>query len=283
MSKEGSVTLEAIKSHQLKNEIISTSIINQVINRLGITFITNIATESGLEHHEVVKFYIAIREIFGMEKIWSIIDSMDFTEEWSKRLKLISKTLDFVESSIFWLISNAKHSLSLSELISFYQPIISIVRQNFKTTKQSQIELEMDFLNYMSVSIYSAKYIALKEMDYKIVAESFEKTLTLFGIDIISQTYESFLSSLATNVEKSAVKILFRKLMSSISDISYKLAKEAKQKSVDDQINQFTNSRSAIFSSYQNLVNNLQTKDGSDSKIAILSLIYDKIQLIELS
>ena len=63
--------------HPLKREIISTHVINSMLNRVGSTFVHRLMETTGAKPHEIVRAYLLTREIFGFVTLWQTIEALD--------------------------------------------------------------------------------------------------------------------------------------------------------------------------------------------------------------
>jgi len=67
----------AISTHRLKREIIATALANDVVNRVGITFVQQLAERSGYAPAVVVRSYLIVREAMKLPALWSQIEALD--------------------------------------------------------------------------------------------------------------------------------------------------------------------------------------------------------------
>ena len=68
---------ETIRGHQLRREIIATSVTNSTVNRVGITFVNQLTEEAGFEPSEIARAYSITRDTFGLRALWAEIESLD--------------------------------------------------------------------------------------------------------------------------------------------------------------------------------------------------------------
>ncbi|WP_179468487.1 NAD-glutamate dehydrogenase [Mycolicibacterium vinylchloridicum] len=62
-----------IRSHQLRREIITTMLVNDVVDIGGITFAYRVAEDTGVGYVDAVRTFVATDAIFGIGKIWQRI------------------------------------------------------------------------------------------------------------------------------------------------------------------------------------------------------------------
>ena len=66
-----------IARHPLKREIISTHVLNSMVNRVGSTFVHRLAEMTGAKPADVMRAYLLTREIFDYIAIWRAIEALD--------------------------------------------------------------------------------------------------------------------------------------------------------------------------------------------------------------
>ena len=66
-----------ITRHPLKREIIATQVLNSVVNRVGASFVHRMTEVSGALPSQIVRGYLAMREVFGHEALWQQIEALD--------------------------------------------------------------------------------------------------------------------------------------------------------------------------------------------------------------
>ncbi|MEB3032772.1 NAD-glutamate dehydrogenase [[Mycobacterium] nativiensis] len=59
-----------IRSHQLRREIVTTMLINDVVDTAGITYAYRITEDAGVDLIDAVRAYVATDAIFGVGKLW---------------------------------------------------------------------------------------------------------------------------------------------------------------------------------------------------------------------
>src|SRR5690606_36480463 len=68
---------EAIKRHQLRREIVATAVTNDIVNRMGITFVHEARETTGMDPEAVAAAYIVATEVLQMRTLWQQIEDLD--------------------------------------------------------------------------------------------------------------------------------------------------------------------------------------------------------------
>ena len=68
---------EQMGCHPLRREIIATHVTNEMINRVGSTFVHRMQEETGARAPDVVRAYLLTREIFDFVSFWQALEGLD--------------------------------------------------------------------------------------------------------------------------------------------------------------------------------------------------------------
>jgi glutamate dehydrogenase len=100
--------------HRLRREIISTALVNEVVNRGGTSFVFRAMEESGASAADVMRAYVVVREAYGLADIWAATEALD------NRVPTPAQTLVFLESrrlldrAVRWLVSTRRSPLDVA-------------------------------------------------------------------------------------------------------------------------------------------------------------------------
>ena len=120
--KLGSDYQAQIQSHRLRREIIATQVTNQLVNRLGPSFLSGMAEELGSTSAEVAHAFVAVCDIFDMPSIWTSIESLDnvVPAEIQTSMQILVRGL--VERAVHWLLRSRRRPESIDDLIAYFKP-----------------------------------------------------------------------------------------------------------------------------------------------------------------
>ena len=108
--------------HRLRREIISTALVNEVVNRGGTSFVFRAMEESGASAADVIRAYVVIREVFGLQDIWTAAEALD------NQVPTAAQTLVFLESrrlldrAVRWLVSTRRSPIDVAGEIAKLRP-----------------------------------------------------------------------------------------------------------------------------------------------------------------
>jgi glutamate dehydrogenase len=66
-----------LANHPLHREIITTVVVNDMINRSGTTFVHRAIEETGADIGEITRAYSVVREVFGLPELWAALERLD--------------------------------------------------------------------------------------------------------------------------------------------------------------------------------------------------------------
>ncbi|MBF6427239.1 NAD-glutamate dehydrogenase [Nocardia cyriacigeorgica] len=108
----------AIKRHRLRREILTTMIVNEVVDYGGITYAHRLNEEVGASASDAVRAFTAVTEIFGLHDIWARIRSADTSVAIRDELELETKrTLDRASR---WLLTNRPQPIAVGAEVNRY-------------------------------------------------------------------------------------------------------------------------------------------------------------------
>src|SRR5690606_35995511 len=67
----------AIVRHQLRREIIATALTNELINRMGITFVHEACEATGMTPAAAASAYLVARDVLGTAATWDEVEALD--------------------------------------------------------------------------------------------------------------------------------------------------------------------------------------------------------------
>jgi glutamate dehydrogenase len=68
---------DQIRGHPLRREIITTVLVNNMINRSGTTFVHRATEETGADAAQIARAYIVAREVFQLPQLWDELQALD--------------------------------------------------------------------------------------------------------------------------------------------------------------------------------------------------------------
>ena len=143
---------ESIGKHLLRREIIATVITSDIVNRLGITFVSEVKTNTGVEACDVARAYMVAREIHDLRGHWKSIEELDSKAPASLQAVLLTECGRLLERTAGWMLSVHGVNMDPAACIETYQPGVREVTEHLEELLPApELELYKDH-GYLFVS-----------------------------------------------------------------------------------------------------------------------------------
>src|SRR5271163_4585972 len=106
----------AIRSHQLRREIVTTMLVNDLVDTAGISYEYRIADDVGVSPVDAVRTYAATDAIFGIGQLWHSIRAADLPIAVSDRMTLDTRRL--IDRAGRWLLNYRPQPLAVGAEIN---------------------------------------------------------------------------------------------------------------------------------------------------------------------
>jgi glutamate dehydrogenase len=111
---------DAIDGHRLRREIVATQVANQMVNLSGISFDHRMSEETGADVVDVMRAWVAARDVHGFQQQWDEIDALGATVRVDTQVDLFLELRRMVERSCLWLMRHRRPPLDPSEAVRSY-------------------------------------------------------------------------------------------------------------------------------------------------------------------
>jgi glutamate dehydrogenase len=107
-----------IRTHQLRREIIMTTVVNDLVDTSGITFVFQIFEEAGVAAVDAVRSFLAVDAIFGVRKLHGAIRAANLPATMSDRMTIELRRL--INRASRWLLNYRPQPLAIGAEITRY-------------------------------------------------------------------------------------------------------------------------------------------------------------------
>ena len=115
----------AIRSHQLRREIVTTMLVNDLVDTAGISYEYRIVDDVGVSPVDAVRTYAATDAIFGIGQLWHSIRAADLPIAVSDRMTLDTRRL--IDRAGRWLLNYRPQPLAVgAEINRFAKKVESL-------------------------------------------------------------------------------------------------------------------------------------------------------------
>jgi glutamate dehydrogenase len=119
---------ERMSAHRLRREIISTSVVNEMVDTGGSTFLFRMEEETGLPVPDITRAWLVAREVFGMPAFWQQLEGLAGEVDVDARIALVLEARKLVERASRWLLMNKRPPFGIAETVSFLTEGVATVR-----------------------------------------------------------------------------------------------------------------------------------------------------------
>ncbi|MBB6555310.1 NAD-glutamate dehydrogenase [Nonomuraea rubra] len=106
--------------HPLRREIITTCVVNELVNSAGTTFMFRFGEETGASTPDIVRAYLVAREVFDLPSFYRAVEELDNKIDTGTQIAMLLETRKLVERGARWLLVNRRPPLDLAGSVSFF-------------------------------------------------------------------------------------------------------------------------------------------------------------------
>lgn len=112
---------EALYGHQLRSEIVATQLANEMVNRMGITYVNRMRDSTGADINAIVKAYVAARDVFRMNELWQKIEALDYKVSSDIQESMMAALMRLVRRASRWFLRNRRRELNIAEEVERFR------------------------------------------------------------------------------------------------------------------------------------------------------------------
>ncbi|MBO2448363.1 NAD-glutamate dehydrogenase [Actinomadura barringtoniae] len=106
--------------HPLRREIITTAVVNDLVNNSGITFDFRLNEETGASAQDIARAYLVAREVFDMPRFWRTVEDLSHQVDESTQVAMLLEARKLTERGARWLLHNRRPPFDIQETIGFF-------------------------------------------------------------------------------------------------------------------------------------------------------------------
>jgi glutamate dehydrogenase len=119
---------DQLSAHRLSREIITTSVINEMVDTGGSTFLFRLGEETGMSVVDITRAWLVAREVYGMRAFWEQVEALAGTVDVDARITVVLEARKLMERTARWLLMNRRPPFGIAETVSFLSPGVGTVR-----------------------------------------------------------------------------------------------------------------------------------------------------------
>ncbi|MFC4049330.1 NAD-glutamate dehydrogenase [Actinomadura syzygii] len=106
--------------HPLRREIITTAVVNDLINASGSTFVFRMNEETGASSSDIARAYLVARDVFEMPKFWRSVEGLSDQVDESTQIAMLLEARKLTERGARWLLHNRRPPFDIRETTDFF-------------------------------------------------------------------------------------------------------------------------------------------------------------------
>ena len=106
--------------HRLHREIITTSVVNDMVDRSGISYAFRLNEETGASIPHITEAWLVAREVFDMPGFWRQLESLDGKVDSSDQILALLEGRKLTERATRWLLRFRRPPFDIAATIDFF-------------------------------------------------------------------------------------------------------------------------------------------------------------------
>jgi glutamate dehydrogenase len=115
----------AIPNHPLAKQIITTVVVNEVVDGGGISYAFRLAEEMSASATDAVRAYAVVTEVFDLPAIWREIQALDNVVATEVQDSMVLETRRLLDRASRWLLSNRPQPIAVGSTINRFRKVVS--------------------------------------------------------------------------------------------------------------------------------------------------------------
>ncbi|MBW7852394.1 MAG: NAD-glutamate dehydrogenase [Rhodospirillales bacterium] len=115
-------------AHRLRREIVATQTTNSMINRVGGTFVSELAERAGASPVDVARAYLVVRDAFGLRELWQAVEVLDNQVPAAVQTAMLMEANRLVFRCTLWLLRYGPRPLDIGTARAELEPQVAALR-----------------------------------------------------------------------------------------------------------------------------------------------------------
>jgi len=110
--------IDFIPGHRLSRQILATLIANDLVNRMGPSFVKRIQIDTGADVVTIARAYTVARQICQARPLWKTIEELDHELPATTQVTLLFEISRSLRHACYWLIERFGHDLAIEPTVN---------------------------------------------------------------------------------------------------------------------------------------------------------------------
>jgi glutamate dehydrogenase len=113
---------DRMAGHRLRPEIVTTVLVNEVVNRGGTSFMFRALEETGATPADVIRAYVVVRDVYGLPDLWAQVEELDNKVPTEAQTAVYLELRRLLDRAVRWLIANRRTPIDVPGEIARFRP-----------------------------------------------------------------------------------------------------------------------------------------------------------------
>ncbi len=120
-------------AHRLHREIITTAVINDMVDRAGITFAFRLSEETGASVADITRAWLVARDVFGLPGFWAQVEGLDGKVDTATQITMALEGRKLTERATRWLLHSRRPPFDIAATTGFFASGVRTVAAGLPT------------------------------------------------------------------------------------------------------------------------------------------------------
>lgn len=157
-------------NHRLYPEIVATQLSNALVTDMGIAFVYQMEDETGASMPNIMRAYVATKQIFDMSTSQKDIYSLDYKVNPDLQLEMMLEIMRLVRRGVRWFLRNRHHPMDVKLTTEQFAPLVTDLYKRLPEllvgTEKADLEAKIQELTTAEVPLKVASRIASSRYIY---------------------------------------------------------------------------------------------------------------------
>jgi glutamate dehydrogenase len=119
---------DRMQAHPLRREIITTSVVNEMVDTSGTTFLFRLIEETGASVPDLTRAWLVARDVFDMDAFWAQVEALEGRVSLAAQITLLLEGRKLTERAARWLLHNRRPPFDIQATVGFFADGVRTVR-----------------------------------------------------------------------------------------------------------------------------------------------------------
>ncbi|MFJ8815386.1 NAD-glutamate dehydrogenase [Amycolatopsis thermoflava] len=116
---------DRIGEHPLRRQIITTLLVNEVVDGAGVSYAYRLAEEMNATATDAVRAYTIVTRVFNLNALWDDINALDNTVPTEVQDEMMLESRRLLDRAARWFLANRPQPLAVGAEISRFGPVVA--------------------------------------------------------------------------------------------------------------------------------------------------------------